>query len=43
MLTQDDDALREACELVFSTRNTHPWPPDTLEPTTAALHRLQER
>jgi len=28
MLTQDDDALREACELVFSTRNTHPWPPD---------------
>jgi hypothetical protein len=27
MLTQDD-ALREACELVFSTRNTHPWPPD---------------
>lgn len=28
MLTQDDDALREACELVFSTRNTHRWPPD---------------
>jgi len=28
MLTQDDGALREACELVFSTRNTHPWPPD---------------
>jgi hypothetical protein len=29
-LTQDDDALREACELVFGTRNTHPWPPDLI-------------
>ena len=34
MITQDDDALREACELVFSTRHTHPWPPDlTAAPT----------
>lgn len=34
MITQDDNALREACELVFSTRNTHPWPPDlTAAPT----------
>lgn len=34
MITKDGDALREACELVFSTRNTHPWPPDlTAAPT----------
>ena len=34
MITQDDNALREACELVFSTRHTHPWPPDlTAAPT----------
>lgn len=34
MITHDDDALREACELVFRTRNTHPWPPDlTAAPT----------
>ena len=28
MITHDYAALREACELVFSTRHTHPWPPD---------------
>lgn len=34
MITKDGDALREACELVFSTRHTHPWPPDlTAAPT----------
>lgn len=28
MITHDYAALREACELVFRNRNTHPWPPD---------------
>jgi hypothetical protein len=28
MITHDFAAVREACELVFSSRNTHPWPPD---------------
>jgi hypothetical protein len=38
MITHADAALREACELVFSTRNTHPWPPDlTVAPAHWAL------
>jgi hypothetical protein len=28
MITQDYTAVREACELVFRSRNTHEWPPD---------------
>ena len=28
LVTHDYDALREACELVFRSRRTHPWPPD---------------
>lgn len=28
MITHDHVALRAACELVFSNRNTHAWPPD---------------
>jgi hypothetical protein len=28
MITHDYGSLREACELVFRNRNTHPWPPD---------------
>ena len=28
LVTHDYDALREACELVFRSRNTHRWPPD---------------
>jgi hypothetical protein len=28
LTTHDYVALREACELVFRSRNTHPWPPD---------------
>jgi hypothetical protein len=28
MITQYYGSLREACELVFRNRNTHPWPPD---------------
>jgi hypothetical protein len=27
MFTHDYVALRDACELVFRSRNTHPWPP----------------
>ena len=38
MITHADAALRAACELVFSTRNTHPWPPDlTVAPAHWAL------
>jgi Nucleotidyl transferase AbiEii toxin, Type IV TA system len=34
MITQDYGAVREACELVFRSRNTHAWPPDlTAMPT----------
>ncbi|MCR4374874.1 MAG: nucleotidyl transferase AbiEii/AbiGii toxin family protein [Acidobacteria bacterium] len=28
IITQENAALREACELVFRGRNTHAWPPD---------------
>ena len=28
LVTDDYVALREACELVFRSRRTHPWPPD---------------
>ena len=28
LVTHDYVALREACELVFRSRRTHPWPPD---------------
>lgn len=28
LVTHDFAALREACELVFGSRNTHAWPPD---------------
>ncbi len=28
LVAQDYPALREACELVFSSRNTHVWPPN---------------
>jgi Nucleotidyl transferase AbiEii toxin, Type IV TA system len=28
LVAHDYPALREACELVFRSRNTHPWPPD---------------
>jgi len=28
LVTHDYVALREACELVFRSRTTHPWPPD---------------
>jgi len=28
LVEHDYPALREACELVFSSRNTHAWPPD---------------
>jgi hypothetical protein len=28
LITHDYAALREACELVFRSRNTHPWPPN---------------
>lgn len=28
LVTHDYVALREACELVFRSRKTHPWPPD---------------
>jgi hypothetical protein len=28
LITRDYGAIREACELVFRNRNTHPWPPD---------------
>lgn len=28
MITHDHGSLREACELVFWSRNTHEWPPD---------------
>ena len=28
MITHDYASLRDACELVFRNRNTHPWPPD---------------
>ena len=28
MITQDYSAIREACEIVFRSRNTHSWPPD---------------
>ena len=28
MITHDHVSLREACELVFRSRNTHAWPPD---------------
>ena len=38
MIAHADAALRAACELVFSTRNTHPWPPDlTVAPPHWAL------
>jgi hypothetical protein len=37
-ITHADAALRAACELVFRTRNTHPWPPDlTVVPAHWAL------
>lgn len=34
LVAHDDVALREACELVFRSRRTHPWPPnlDALPP-----------
>ena len=28
LVSHDYVALREACELVFRSRRTHPWPPD---------------
>lgn len=28
LITHDQASLREACELVFHSRNTHAWPPD---------------
>jgi len=28
LITHDFAALREACELVFGSRNTHAWPPN---------------
>lgn len=28
LVTHDYAAVREACELVFHSRNTHPWPPN---------------
>jgi hypothetical protein len=28
LIVHDYTALREACELVFSSRKTHPWPPN---------------
>jgi hypothetical protein len=49
LVTHDYAALREACELVFGSRNTHAWPPDLdaneppplLHPSMAELYRTK--
>jgi hypothetical protein len=38
MITHDYAALREACEVVFRSRNTHSWPPDL---STVPAHWVQ--